>query len=319
MNRYLLIDGSNITHAANSSKKLTVGTTEVQAVFGFMRTMRKICATYPGATPIVLWDGASWRNMLFPDYKENREKNETKAEKAQQEARQTARAQMPAIKKGLELLGVTQIRASNMEADDLAAIVGDRYAKRGDKIVLVSGDKDWVQLVLPNMIWFDPIVDRKIRTAADIEPALGYKVDSFQQFLEMKCIMGDSGDNIGGVGGIGDKGAIQFLAEYGSVANFSNMILDKTLDPAKLPKKIRDFALSEEKQMIFQRNMRLMDLRTSARPVPVNMQINKGTPDVERFRTFCTRFMFQSFLKNLETWVSVFPAFTEIEEERAAA
>lgn len=319
MSRYLLIDGSNITHAANGAKKLTVGETEVQAVFGFLRTLRKICATYPGVTPIVLWDGASWRNMDYPDYKANRDKNDTKADQSQQAARKSARAQMPAIKKALELLGVAQVRASNMEADDLAAILGDRYVAKGGKVVLVSGDKDWVQLVGPSMIWFDPIVDRKIRSAADVKEALGYAVGDFRQFLEMKCLMGDLGDNISGVGGIGEKGAQQFLEEYGTVCNFSNMILDGTLDVKKLPKKIRDFAESEEKQMIFQRNLRLMDLRTTARPAPINMQIEKGTPDIERFRNFCNRFMFRSFTKSLESWISVFPAFIHLQEELAAA
>lgn len=318
MNRYLLIDGSNITHAANGAKKLTVGETQVQAIFGFLRTLRKICATYPGVTPIVLWDGASWRNIDFPDYKANREKADTRSDKIQQDARKAARAQMPAIKKGLELLGVAQVRATNMEADDLAAILGDRYLGRGDKIILVSGDKDWVQLVQPNMIWFDPIVDRKIRTPADVQGALGYKVADFRQFLEMKCIMGDLGDNISGVGGIGEKGAQEFMETYGSVANFSAMVLDGTLDVNKLPKKIRDFAESEEKQMIFQRNLRLMDLRTTARPAPVNMQIDKGTPDIDRFRTFCERLMFRSFTKDLSAWISVFPAFVHLQEELAA-
>ena len=73
MKRYLLIDGNNITHAAQSMKKLTVGEIEVQAVYGFLRQIRKLIARYPILKPIVLWDGASWRNMQFPEYKENRE------------------------------------------------------------------------------------------------------------------------------------------------------------------------------------------------------------------------------------------------------
>jgi 5'-3' exonuclease len=319
MDRYLLIDGSNITHAANGAKPLKVGDTQVQAIFGFLRTMRKICATYPNVTPVVLWDGASWRNIEYPDYKANREKKDTKSDQVQQEARKQARKQMPAIKKGLSLLGVAQVRAANMEADDLAAILGDRYLGKGGKVILVSGDKDWVQLVKPNMMWFDPIVDRKIRTAEDVKEALGYKVADFKQFLELKAIMGDMGDNISGVGGIGEKGAQEFLETYGSVSNFSNMILDKSLDPKTLPKKIRDFAESEDKQIIFQRNLKLMDLRTTARPAPLNLTVDKGEPDTDRFETFCNRLMFRSITKDLRTWLSVFPAFYHLQEELAAA
>jgi 5'-3' exonuclease len=321
MNRYLLVDGPNITHAANNTKPLKVGNTQVQAVYGFLRILRSIVSTYGNVTPIVLWDGASWRKMEYPDYKANRNKpveELTKAEIEQAEARKQATAQMPAIKKALELMGVAQVRAMNMEADDLAAILADRYVARGDKIVLVSGDRDWVQLVGDGIIWFDPIADRKIRKAEDVEKALGYTVGDFQQFLELKCLMGDAGDNISGVGGIGGKGAQDFLALYGTVANFSNMVLDKSIDVSKLHKKIRTFAESEEKQMIFQRNMRLMDLRTSARPAPINMQIDKGTPDIDRFRTFCDRFLFKSLTKDLSTWLSVFPAFHHLQEDLAA-
>lgn len=323
MSRYLIIDGNNIVHAASGTKPLKVGNTQVQGIYHFMRMLRQLMATYHNATPIVLWDGASWRHMAFPDYKGNRTKNETKSDKIQQEQRAIAKGQMPAIKKGLQLLGVAQIRATNMEADDLAQIVGDRKADEGHKVILVSGDKDWVQLVGPranggSIMWLDVIGDRKIRSAADVEEALKYKVADFKQFLELKCIMGDLGDNLSGVGGIGDKGAMEFLATYGSVSNFSAGVMDKSIDLAKLPKKIRDFAESEEKQIIFQRNMKLMDLRTKQRPAPINMQIDKGSPDAERFRTFCTKLLFNRILAQYENWLSVFPAFQNLQEDLAA-
>ncbi|TDW20525.1 5'-3' exonuclease [Rhizobium azibense] len=318
MQRYLLIDGMNIAHAANNAKPLKVGETQVQAIYHFVKIVRKLIATYPTAKPAVLWDGASWRYMDFPDYKSNRKKQDTPSAVKAAEMKKIAEGQIPAIKKAMQLLGVPQVRASNMEADDLAAIMGDRYAAKGGKVVLVSGDKDWVQLVNPNIIWLDPIQDRKIMKAADMLPALGYDLESFEAFVEMKCLWGDEGDGISGVGGIGDKGAIAFLKEYVSVSNFSNMLIDKTLDPKTVPKKFRDFGESEEKQMIYQRNLKLMDLRTKLRPEPVNLRVDTGTPDIERFKTFCNRLMFRSITKDLEPWISVFPAFHHLQEELAA-
>ncbi|OCP22010.1 MULTISPECIES: PIN domain nuclease [unclassified Ensifer] len=319
MSRYLLIDGMNIAHAANNSKILTVGNTQVQAIYHFIKIVRKLVAAYPTAKPAVLWDGASWRYMDYPDYKSNRKKEDTPSAIKAAEAKKAAESQIPAIKKAMQLIGMPQVRASNMEADDLAGIMGDRYAGKGAKVILVSGDKDWVQLVNQNIIWFDPIRDRKIMKPADMLDALGYDLESFEAFLEMKCLMGDTGDGIGGVGGIGDKGAIEFLKAYGSTVNFSNMLLDKTLDPKKVPKKYRDFAESEDKQIIFRRNRKLMDLRTPLRPEPVNLRVDSGEPDIERFRTFCNRLMFRSITKDLESWVSVFPAFHHLQEELAAA
>ncbi len=318
MNRYLLIDGLNIAHAANNTKPLKVGETQVQAIFHFIKIVRKLIATYPTARPAVLWDGASWRYMDFPDYKSARKKEDTPAALKQVEMKKVAENQIPAIKKAMSLLGVPQVRATNMEADDLAAIMGDRYAAKGDKVVLVSGDKDWVQLVTPNIIWLDPIQDRKIMSPADMQKALGYDLDSFEAFVEMKCLWGDLGDSIPGVGGIGDKGAIEFLKTYGSTANFSNMLIDGTLDPKKVPKKFRDFAESEEKQIIFQRNRKLMDLRTPLRPEPINLRVDAGEPDIARFRTFCDKLMFRSITKDLELWISAFPAFHHLQEELAA-
>lgn len=318
MTRYLLIDGMNIAHAANNSKVLKVGETQVQAIFHFVKIVRKLIAAYPTAKPAVLWDGASWRYMAFPDYKSNRKKEDTPTAIKQAEMKKVAESQIPAIKKAMQLLGVPQVRASNMEADDLAAIMGDRYVGKGGRVVLVSGDKDWVQLVGPSMIWLDPIRDRKITKPADMMEALGYDLNSFEAFLEMKCLMGDSGDSITGVGGIGDKGAIEFFKAYQSVANFSNMLIDKTLDPKTVPKKFRDFAESEEKQMLYQRNLKLMDLRTRFRPEPVNLKVDAGEPDIERFRTFCDRLMFRSITRDIKTWVSAFPPFHYLQEELAA-
>lgn len=318
MDRYLLIDGMNIAHAANNTKTLKVGDTQVQAIYHFIKIIRKFIANYPTAKPAVLWDGASWRYMDFPEYKSNRKNEDTPAAKKAADMKKVAESQIPAIKKAMSLLGVPQVRSSNMEADDLAAIMGDRYVDKGHKVILVSGDKDWVQLVRPGMIWFDPIKGRKIMKPADMKDALGYDLQSFEAFLEMKCLMGDTGDGIGGVGGIGDKGAIEFLNTYTSTANFSNMLLDGTLDPKKVPKKFRDFAESEDKQITFRRNVRLMDLRTNKRPAPINLKVDAGTPDIERFRTFCNRLMFRSITAELETWISVFPQFHHLQEDLAA-
>jgi 5'-3' exonuclease len=317
MKRYLLIDGPNITHAAQGSKKLTVGQTEVQAIFGFLRTLRKLMSVYPMMTPIVLWDGASWRSMIFSDYKVGREKNHTAAYQKQQAEKDSAKKQMPAIKKALTLLGVDQVRASNMEADDMAAIMADLYVRRGDSVMLVSGDKDWIQLAGGKIAWFDPINDRKVRKPEDIETAIGLKVSSFQQFVEIKALMGDAGDSVPGVGGIGEKGAQEFIATFGSFSDFSNACLTGDVDVSTLPKKFRDLAEDEDKRMKFAGNMKLVDLRHPARPAPINLTVTRGEPDRAKFEEFCRRLAFQSFLKKMDDWISVFPAFQQLEERAA--
>lgn len=313
MNRHLLIDGNSIAHAANAGTTLTVGQTQVQAVFGVMRTLRKLAATY-GAfyTPTILWDGASWRKLSFPEYKANRDKDDTPAAAALKAQKEQLKKQARMIEIAVRLLGISQVRAANMEADDLAGIMVQRFEPRGDKIVLVSADRDWIQLISPNVSWFDPINDRKMTPSALPEK---YGVQDVAQFIEMKALMGDAGDNIPGVGGIGEKGARDFLQTYGSFANFTNsVILDKTVELKSLPKKYRDLVENEEKAIAFARNIRLMDLKTPLRPAPINLTVTKGEPNLNALRAFCDKLMFRSITQDLDNWVLPFPAYQKLQE-----
>lgn len=307
---YLLIDGNSLGHYYNNGARLSIGDTQVQAIFGFLRGLRQQIALYQNYIPVVLWDGASWRKLMFPDYKEIRDREETKSEIKLKEAKDAYKKQAPYIKKALRLLGVTQVSAMNMEADDLGAILVDRYASQGGKIVMLTGDKDWLQLVGPNVIWKDFINSRSIDNGEKFKEMTG--VDNVKQFVEVKALCGDAGDSVPGVGGIGQKGAIDFINKYGSFSNFLNMaILDKSIDVKKLPKKFRDLVEDETKGLNFKRNIELMDLRTTARPAPFNMVVDKGQPSYETFKQFCDLLMFKSITQELDDWIRVFPAFRD--------
>lgn len=310
---YLLIDGNSLGHYVNNSKKLSIGSLQVQAIYGFLRSLHTYLATYPQLQPVVLWDGASWRKAKLATYKDNRDREITKAEIALAEQKRIYKAQAPYIEGSLRLLGVPQVRAFNMEADDLAAIVADRYVAQGHKVLLLSGDKDWIQLVNGSITWRDIFKKEKrdlMITPSNLESNFGVKTT--KQFIEMKALAGDAGDDIPGVGGIGEKGAVEFLQKYGSVADFLNMaLLEKTIDIKKLPKKFRALIEDESKSIAFTRNLELVDLRTSARPTPINFKVDKGAPNLETFRAFCDTLLFRSITADLEHWVSVFPAFKE--------
>lgn len=308
--KYVLIDGNSIGHAANSGTVLTVGTTQVQALYGFLRTIRRITAIYPHYTPVVLWDGASWRKMIYADYKANRDKADTIHEKRMQAAKDSFKQQVPAIKTATTMLGIDQVWAINMEADDLAAIMTDLYVKQGHQVMLLTGDQDWIQLVGPGVTWVDPIHDRKINHTNFVEMT-GCR--DAKAFVEKKALCGDTGDNVPGVGGVGEKGALQFLEQFGSFTEFSNLALDPAFDLKSLPKKYRDLALDEAKRINFAQNLRLMDLRTSARPAPVNLTVTRGAADQATFLKFCIKAMFKSIYEDFDNWISVFPAFHQQE------
>ena len=115
------------------------------------------------------------------------------------------------------------------------------------------------------------------------------------------------------IGGIGEKGAKDFINEYGSIANFTNQaIFEKSIDLKKVPKKFRAIVEDEEKAILINRNVELMNLRTTARPEMQAFQVDKGTPDAAKFQQFCEILLFKSIIKDFDNWISVFPHFRNI-------
>ena len=306
---FLIIDGNSLGHWAHNMKPLSVGNMQTQAIYGFLRALRAYVSKYSFATPIVLWDGMSWRKTAFPAYKENREKSDTKHEVAKLESNKKYHFQRPYIEKALSFLGVTQIKAQNMEADDLAAILTKLYVSQGHKVTLLSEDGDWLQLIQEGVA-----VERQRNkdriTTANFTEVTGCKTTA--EFVQMKALMGDKGDNISGVGGVGDKRALEFLATYGSFNNFLNMVtLEKSVDITKLPKWQRDLIEDEAKAIVFDFNITLVDLNTTARPKPVNMHVYKGEPSAENFLKMCELLLFKSITDQFGLWSATFPALQQ--------
>jgi 5'-3' exonuclease len=274
----------------------------------------------------VLWDAKSWRHLAFDEYKANRNKVPTKPHEIKAAAlREDLKKQLPLIKQAIQLLGVKQMSAINYEADDLAGMITERLERTGKRAVLISGDKDWVQLISANTAWIDPIRDYRL-TLKTLENKLGVQkgkpdfsvvkdgattegwvgVPSPRAWLEIKALMGDTSDNIPGVGKIGPKGAIDFVRAYGSFAAFLNQCADKSIDTAALPKNLRDLAESDEKQEAFRRNMRLMDLRSKERPAPIALKTVHDPLDRAAFEAFCKAHLFNSITSDLDNWLEPF-------------
>ena len=300
MAKYLLIDGNSVGYACHHGTKLSSGGQETQAVFGFLKTMRELRVTYPEHTPIVLWDGrAEWRFVLNPSYKSNR--NDDPKKVATKEAYQS---QGPFIKDALEALGIRQMRATTHEADDMAGyLVSKLMATAGTEIVLISGDGDWIQLVRSGVTWRDMRDDAKIVTIANLFEKTGYKTPL--AYLEGKCLQGDSSDVISGVGGIGEKGAPVFLAEFGSVRNFWKMCDDGTFKP-KLKAHLNLYQGDGRK--LFGRNLKLMQLIKVAKPEAAYVEVRKGEVNRERFQQICEELGFASILKQLDVFINRFEA-----------
>lgn len=296
MSGVLLIDGNSVGFSAHSTTKLTAGDQETQAIFGFIRTMRVLRESWP-YKPIILWDGRSWRKDANADYKANRDKN------AKMTAMRDAyKAQRPLISRACRGLGLTQVMAMNLEADDLAGIFTAKFKAKGLKVVLVTGDKDWLQLVDDGVIWYDFIRENKV-TLGEFAEYTGYA--SPAAFVEGKALQGDTSDNIKGVGGIGAKGAESLLAEWGSVDAFLTAYeLGKA---GKLGKRLQEFADNTNGGIErFRENIRLMDLRGAYTPKPERLTVQSSSYNPDEFMRVCEELAFISIIKDFENWCQPF-------------
>lgn len=336
MSNTLLIDLNSIGYAAQQATKLTYDGMETQAAFGIIKTMRDLRNKYPNWTPMVLWDErADWRYALYPGYKAKRsdtpEKVQMKAEYAKQK---------PYIERLLRSLGIRQLSALHYEADDLAGYLTAKLsADPMNNVGLISGDGDWMQLVRKNVWWRDLRDDAKYVDHKNFYDKTGCKTPF--AFLETKVLQGDASDTITGVGGIGEKGAPEFIAEFGSVREFwrrcesgefdlklkahkslyrgvSAMTLEEHVAtyPAfdgSIEQKLYDKYVKVHKERwigqgrsIYKRNLQLMQLLKVSPPAKADVRLNVGKFDKEEFAEVCGELGFVSVLKNLNEFTSHF-------------
>lgn len=301
----LLIDGNSIAHANHNANVLSVGDFQTQAIFGFLKSLRHLKNKWPRAEIIVLWDGkAQWRMDLYPEYKGNRAPLDEK-----QAAHKLAfNRQTPFIEKALSMLGIKQVRSPLLEADDLAGFFV-RSLSATCQITLVSGDRDWISLVGDNVLWFDPIRDRDVSIDTLLDRT-GYV--STDAYVQGKALQGDNSDNIPGIQGLGEKGAALFLAQHGDVFEYLAKVDAGTLKPASRKSKTaaslhpEQILTSPEGRALFERNMKLMDLRQSRNPEQGEMRIDKGTPNPAGFIALCERLAFFSILRDRRQFLAAF-------------
>jgi 5'-3' exonuclease len=293
----ILLDGNNLGFAAQQNKaRLSVGEIETTAIYGVLRSLRLIREQFSGQ-PIMLWDGRSWRHQAFEGYKAGRE-----ARPEMVEQRDAWKAQRSLLGRILPSLGIHQAIATNLEADDLAARLRRHYRDRGHEIVLVSGDKDWWQLLETGVVVWDHVRDRLV-TPQTFSEVTGLPTP--YALAEFKALQGDRSDSIPGVGGIGEKTALALLNAYGSVATFSNVMMGDPKARENADKRallLMDPTRSEG----FDRNMELIWLDHPKAPRPEGLKLIKGSFDAEAFRAHCEEFAFFSVLRDFDLWTRLF-------------
>ena len=157
--------------------------------------------------------GTSFRHERYPEYKATREKL---GAELQQDFDQSVRR----VEELLRAFRVPLVAVDGYEADDVIATLAERAAAAGPDVVIVSGDKDFYQLVSPKVSLLNPgrggpaAVEEQFVTPANAAERLGVPPERTVDFL---ALVGDSADNVPGVRGVGEKTAVKLLEEYGDL------------------------------------------------------------------------------------------------------
>ncbi|HEY8021831.1 MAG TPA: 5'-3' exonuclease H3TH domain-containing protein, partial [Thermoanaerobaculia bacterium] len=206
--RLYLIDGySNIFRAFYAIRNLSSSKGEpTNAVYGFVTMLRKLLREEnPELVGVALEGGGErMRKERFAEYKANRAPMP-----------EDLRTQIPWIRKFLEAQRIPMLEVDRYEADDVLGTLSKKAADAGYDVVIVSADKDLMQLVAPHVSLYHTKKD-KLMGPAEVEEDFGVPPAKVPDVL---ALMGDSSDNIPGVPGIGEVGARTLITEYGSLEN----------------------------------------------------------------------------------------------------
>ena len=253
----------------------------VNALLVFTRLLLGIEKNYPGKRGAMLFDCGKVQHRLdlLPEYKANRPP--MPEELAQQ---------IPFIREMAEAFGWQMHEVENYEADDLIGVLAKNLE---GNIRIISSDKDLSQLICDRVTMLSPANGNsggfEERDADFVRNKFGVGPELIIDYL---ALLGDSSDNIGGVKGIGSKGAAELLNTYGASENWID-------EPSKLEKKFASKLVDQTD--ILKRNIKLVALKTD---LPESWQdteslVCRKAPDWRNIAETCKRYGLKSILKDL--------------------
>ncbi len=222
----------------------------VNAVFIFTNMLLKLLSDYHAPYLAVIFDAAraNFRNEIYADYKANRD-----------ETPEDLIPQFPLVRQATEAFDIPAIELEGYEADDLIAAYAKLATAKGKKVVIVSSDKDLMQLVGPNVRMLDPMKNEFIGEQ-EVLAKFGVTPD---KVVDVQALAGDSTDNVPGVPGIGIKTAAELINTFGSLED-----LLTRADEIKQPKRREALIANAEMARISQKLVRLDENA----PVPVPLE-----------------------------------------------
>lgn len=284
-NKLMLIDGNSLIHRAFYA--LPTLTTKkgvhTNGVYGFLTMLYKIVDDYEPDYIGVAFDrkGPTFRHKEYEDYKAGRKKTPDELG-----------MQFAILKEVLDKLNIYRVELDGFEADDLVGTLAKHGEENNCEVILVTGDKDYLQLVSEKT--------KVLITRTGITNLDTYDVDKMlekyeltpKQFIDLKGLMGDKSDNIPGVPGVGEKTGIKLLKQFKSIEGVYENI------EAVSGKKLKERLIENRQQAFMSRR-----LATIMTKVPIEIEIEdlrrKESNSEELYKLY-NELEFNRLLKNID-------------------
>jgi len=216
------------------------------------------------------------------------------------------RRQVPYIRRALEAYRIPVLEAPGFEADDVIGTLAREAAEGGHDVFIVSGDKDMMQLVTSQVKVLNPQKDNLILDPAKVAETLGVPPE---RVVDVMALRGDTVDNIPGAPGIGDKGSVELILQFGSVES----VLDRANEVKR--KSYRESLEQNREAVLLSKELVTIDCR-----VPVELDLDAMAtlpPDLEACRALFTELEFTSLLRELQPSSSATAQLNLIEDPSA--
>ena len=288
MNKLILIDGNSLLFRAYFAMRpmVTSKGMHTQGVFAFVNMLGKILNDYEPTHIAVAFDlkGGTFRHDVYKEYKAGRLKTPPEL-----------LSQIPLLHDVLDAMNIAVLEVPQYEADDIIGTVAARAENDGIDTLVISGDKDELQLIGPHV---NVLINKRGMSEFDL-----YDIDAMrerynltpEQFIDLKGLMGDSSDNIPGVPGIGEKKGIALLEQYGTLEN----LIDHADEvKGKMGENLRNNI------EVARMSKWLATINTQA---PVDFEwkdLELTEPDMEKLIAIYTELEFNSFIKKLQAGIS---------------
>jgi DNA polymerase-1 len=274
-----LIDGSSYIYRAYYAIRHLSSPNghPTNAIYGFIQMLLKLLKDYKPQHVAVVFDAGrtTFRTEMYSEYKANRAAMPD-----------DLRMQMEPIREVVRAFNIPTLELPGYEADDIIGALAGRFAGQGGKVVVVTGDKDLMQIVTDRVTLLDTMKGKE-SGIADVIERFGVGPELV---IDILGLAGDSSDNIPGVPGIGEKTATKLILEFGSL---DNLLARAEEVKGKNGEKLKEF----REQALLSRRLATIECN-----VPIEFDLEALTarePDQKTLNSFFKKFGFTSLIKEL--------------------